>query len=32
MARLKININYYQAYILCLIKQQLSHEDIIERL
>jgi len=32
MARLKINYNYYQAYILCLIRQQLSHDEITRRL
>jgi hypothetical protein len=32
MPRLKINIDCYQAHILCLIEQQLSHDEIIERL
>jgi len=32
IARLKINIDYYQAYILCLIKQQLSQDEIMDRL
>jgi len=32
MARLKLNINCYQAYILCLIEQQLLYEEIIKRL
>jgi len=32
MARLKINYNCYQAHILCLIGQQLSHDEIAKRL
>jgi hypothetical protein len=32
MPRLKINIDYYQAHILYLIGQQLSHNEIVERL
>jgi hypothetical protein len=32
MARLKINIDCYQAYILCLIEQQLSQDEIVDRL
>ena len=32
MGRSKINIICYQAYILCLIGQQLSHDEIARRL
>jgi hypothetical protein len=32
MGRFKINIMCYQAHILCLIEQQLSHDKIVERL
>jgi hypothetical protein len=32
MPRLRINIDCYQAHILCLIGQQLLHNEIVERL